>query len=96
MNSSFYRSDDVNHYNFVLPRESAWEIMNKLGNFLLNLRITISYSHCSFRNSYSLKTIFSSSQTLRVGSAKSKQSREHTNLKTVVQASRRLSSVFIF
>jgi len=30
---TFYRSDPINYYKLVLPRESAWEIMNKLGNF---------------------------------------------------------------
>lgn len=30
---SFYRSDTVNHYKLILPRESAWDIMNKLGIF---------------------------------------------------------------
>lgn len=30
--TSFYRSDSVSHYNLVIPRESAWDIMNKLGN----------------------------------------------------------------
>lgn len=28
---SFYRSDEVKHYKLILPRESAWEIMDKLG-----------------------------------------------------------------
>ena len=29
---SFYRSDDVSFYRLVIPRENAWDIMNKLGN----------------------------------------------------------------
>lgn len=29
---SFYRSDTIGHYTLVIPRESAWDIMNKLGN----------------------------------------------------------------
>lgn len=28
---SFYRSDPVNFYRLVIPRESAWDIMNRLG-----------------------------------------------------------------
>lgn len=28
---SFFRSEAVNYYKLVLPRESAWEIMNRLG-----------------------------------------------------------------
>ena len=32
---SFYRSDTVNHYKFILPRESAWEIMNKFGTIVI-------------------------------------------------------------
>jgi hypothetical protein len=28
---SFYRSDSVGHYDIFIPRESAWDIMNKLG-----------------------------------------------------------------
>ena len=28
---SFYRSDSVNHFNLVIPRENAWDIMNKIG-----------------------------------------------------------------
>jgi hypothetical protein len=31
---SFYRSDSVSHYDIFIPRESAWDIMNKLGNSL--------------------------------------------------------------
>ena len=34
---SFYRSDTVAHYTLVIPRESAWDIMNKLGTHLLTL-----------------------------------------------------------
>jgi V-type H+-transporting ATPase subunit a len=34
---SFYRSDTVNQYKFILPRESAWEIMNVLGSFFHNV-----------------------------------------------------------
>lgn len=33
---SFYRSDTINHYNLVIPRESAWDIMNKLGEYVVN------------------------------------------------------------
>lgn len=32
---SFFRSDSINHYNLVIPRESAWDIMNKLGTPIL-------------------------------------------------------------
>ena len=95
MTSSFYRSEDVNHYKFVLPRESEWEIMNKLGTFYCQLRITIPNSHRSFLNPYSVKALFPSSQTLRVGSSESQQSRERTHLKAAVQTSSRLPSVFI-
>lgn len=28
---SFYRSDEVAFFKLVLPRESAWDIMNRLG-----------------------------------------------------------------
>lgn len=31
---SFYRSDDVSFFKLVLPRENAWDIMNKLGTYL--------------------------------------------------------------
>ena len=30
---SFYRSDDVSYFRLVIPRESAWDIMNRLGIF---------------------------------------------------------------
>ena len=30
---SLYRSDDVSYYRLVIPRESAWDIMNRLGKF---------------------------------------------------------------
>ena len=40
---SFYRSDTVNHYKLILPRESAWEIMNKFGTSLLNKGKRISF-----------------------------------------------------
>ena len=33
---SFYRSDTVNNYRVVLPRENAWAIMNELGTPPLN------------------------------------------------------------
>lgn len=29
--TSFYRSDSISHYNLVIPKESAWDVMNKLG-----------------------------------------------------------------
>ena len=31
---SFFRSDDVSYFRLVIPRESAWDIMNRLGTSL--------------------------------------------------------------
>jgi hypothetical protein len=28
---SFYRSDEVSFFRLVIPRENAWNIMNRLG-----------------------------------------------------------------
>ena len=39
---SFYRSDTINYFKFILPRESAWEIMNTLGTLLLTKVSSIS------------------------------------------------------
>ena len=33
--SSFYRSDTVGHYNLIIPRENAWDVMNKLGTLFI-------------------------------------------------------------
>jgi len=30
--SGYYRSKKMEHYNLLLPRESAWEVMNELGS----------------------------------------------------------------
>lgn len=56
---SFYRSDSINYYKLVLPRESAWEIMNSLGSsdlmqdsnglFILCLRLHLLYPNRSLR-----------------------------------------------
>lgn len=29
--SGFYRSKPMKYYNLLVPRESAWEVMNELG-----------------------------------------------------------------
>jgi len=28
---SLFRSEEMGHYNLVMPRESVWEILNELG-----------------------------------------------------------------
>ena len=28
---TFYRSDTVNHYKLIIPRENSWAILNELG-----------------------------------------------------------------
>lgn len=43
---SFFRSDTINYYKLVLPRESAWEIMNRLGKILYSCRGLKDHTYC--------------------------------------------------
>ena len=61
---SFYRSDTINYFKFILPRESAWEIMNTLGTRPLTQDSTTS-STSSPASPPPPKTLPLPSQTLR-------------------------------
>lgn len=61
---SFYRSDPINHFKMVLPRESAWEIMNQLGNWDIYIRTKKDNTHCPNHHTSTIKAFPLSGETM--------------------------------
>lgn len=99
--SSFFRSDSISHYNLILPRESAWDIMNKLGTPIHNHRPGQHHPYRQVASSHSLQAILPAGQEMRRSSTQTSRHREgalrkeHLRLEIILKQIKLVHSIVI-